>query len=86
MDEEFRDEIVQLIEYLLRPENLVPKKLNESELNGIELLTLIEQLACIQPDKTVEKERNDDVKSADPQQVASNYEGSIISCKICFSC
>ncbi|CAG9811791.1 unnamed protein product [Chironomus riparius] len=44
MDEEFKDELVQLIDHLLNPKRLVPKIFNNIKLNGSEFFTFITNL------------------------------------------
>jgi len=43
MDEDFKEELVKLIEELLRPEKLIVKKINGTQLNGNEFLEYVNQ-------------------------------------------
>jgi len=43
MDEDFKEELVKLIEELLKPEKLIVKKINGTQLNGTEFLEYVNQ-------------------------------------------
>ncbi|XP_070497414.1 putative leucine-rich repeat-containing protein DDB_G0290503 isoform X2 [Chironomus tepperi] len=76
-DEDFKEELVKVIDHLLKPENLVVKKVNGSAVNGDEFYEYVNgQLKVIEKDEVLDRKIEEIFKDLIQQQIQKEKEAA----------